>query len=80
MRRWAVIGLALAGCTGAEQAECRSTGCSGEVCSDEEVTTPCEYLCEFDCLQHQTCERQADGSCGWTVDDPAANDACLAGC
>lgn len=45
---------------------CIVTGCSGQVCSDEEVVTTCEYREEYACYRDALCERQADGECGWT--------------
>ncbi len=48
------------------QAACRPTGCSGQVCSDEDVITTCEFRSEYACFKSGRCERQADGKCGWT--------------
>jgi uncharacterized protein DUF6748 len=45
---------------------CMKTGCSGQVCSDKEVITTCEYKTEYDCYKKATCERQANGECGFT--------------
>jgi len=45
---------------------CMKTGCSGQVCSDQQVTTTCEYRSEYDCYREATCERQANGECGFT--------------
>jgi hypothetical protein len=56
--------------------ECRPTGCSGIVCSDEDVMTTCEYRPEYACYQSATCTRQADGACGWTQTPEL--EACLA--
>ena len=50
----------------APSAECRPTGCSGQVCSDEDVITTCEYRPEYACYQNAKCERQPNDSCGWT--------------
>jgi hypothetical protein len=52
-----------------EENECVKTGCSGQVCSDEEVMTTCEYRLEYACYQNATCERQDDGECGWTQNE-----------
>lgn len=46
--------------------ECKPTGCSFQVCSDEDVTTTCEFRPEYECYRSAVCERQADGQCGWT--------------
>jgi hypothetical protein len=56
--------------------ECKATGCSGTVCSDQDVVTTCEYRPEYACYQSATCTRQADGACGWTQTPELA--ACLA--
>ena len=45
---------------------CIKTGCSRQVCSDEEVITTCEYRPEYDCYKSARCERQANGACGFT--------------
>lgn len=45
---------------------CHPTGCSSQVCSDEDVVTDCMYREEYVCYQKATCERQKDGNCGWT--------------
>ena len=45
---------------------CRVTGCSSQVCADEDVVTTCEYRAEYSCYANARCERQANGECGWT--------------
>lgn len=45
---------------------CFKTGCSRQVCSDEEVVTTCEYRTEYECYKTAKCERQANGKCGFT--------------
>jgi hypothetical protein len=50
-----------------EASACRSTGCSGQICADQDVITTCEFREEYACYQTATCERQADGACGWTA-------------
>ena len=45
---------------------CFKTGCSGQVCSDEEVITTCEWRAEYECYKAAKCERQANGKCGFT--------------
>lgn len=47
--------------------ECKRTGCSGQICSDRDVGTTCEFRPEYACYQKATCARQADGTCGFTV-------------
>ena len=50
-----------------EQNNCRVTGCSGQICTDADIITTCEYRPEYACYQNTVCERQADGACGWTL-------------
>lgn len=45
---------------------CIVTGCSSQVCADEEVNTTCELRPEYQCYGYSACERQAGGECGWT--------------
>ena len=45
---------------------CYRTGCSGQVCADEDVVTTCEYRPEYECYKTAKCERQANGKCGFT--------------
>ena len=45
---------------------CIKTGCSGQVCSDEQVITTCEWRREYGCYRSARCERQANGECGFT--------------
>jgi hypothetical protein len=48
-------------------AACFVGGCSGQICSDQEgIISTCEFRPEFACYQQASCERQADGACGWT--------------
>lgn len=51
---------------GNQNKPCFKTGCSRQVCSDEEVVTTCEYRPEYDCYKTARCERQANGKCGFT--------------
>lgn len=45
---------------------CRPSGCSSQVCSEEDVVTDCMYREEYICYQKAKCERQPDGKCGWS--------------
>ena len=45
---------------------CIRGGCSNQVCADHPVITTCEWRPEYACYQKATCERQADGNCGFT--------------
>lgn len=55
---------------------CRKTGCSGQVCAEEDIVTDCMYKEEYACYKDAKCARQADGGCGWTQTAQLA--ACLA--
>jgi hypothetical protein len=49
--------------------ECYIGGCSGHICSDvdsSDFVTTCEWREEYACYRSATCERQANGECGWT--------------
>ena len=48
---------------------CKVTGCSGQICSDQEVVTTCEMRPEYACYKNAKCERQEDGKCGWTPNE-----------
>lgn len=89
MTRIAFLGaLLLAACHGSSQPAkpepskppsditCKKTGCSGTVCSTEDVVTTCEYRPEYACYRKATCERQPDGACGWAQTPELT--ACLA--
>ena len=58
--------------------DCIKTGCSATVCAEpgKDVVTTCEFKPEYACYRDAACERQGDGSCGWTQ-SPALT-ACLA--
>jgi hypothetical protein len=45
---------------------CIKTGCSKQICSDHTVMSTCEWREEYACYTKATCERQADGNCGFT--------------
>lgn len=64
-----------AGKGAAEMKPCVKSGCSSQVCSDHNVITTCEWRAEYACYQKATCERQADGNCGFTRTTQLA--ACL---
>ncbi len=46
--------------------KCKITGCSSQICSDEDVVTDCLYREEYSCYQKAKCEIQNNGKCGWT--------------
>ena len=61
----------------AQSEGCFVGGCSAQICSDQEgVISTCEFRPEYACYQQASCERQADGECGWT--QTPALQACLA--
>ncbi|MEM9191931.1 MAG: hypothetical protein AAGF12_22350 [Myxococcota bacterium] len=48
-------------------APCYVGGCSGQLCTDTPgAASTCEWLEEYACYRSASCERQADGACGWT--------------
>lgn len=49
----------------ARQVECRPSGCSGQICSDTDMISTCEFLPEYACYREARCERKATGRCGW---------------
>jgi hypothetical protein len=56
---------------------CVVSGCSSQLCTDRvDLASTCELLEEYACYRTATCERQADGTCGWT-ETPELR-ACLA--
>ncbi|WP_437671766.1 hypothetical protein [Sorangium sp. So ce131] len=55
---------------GGEPAPCVVTGCSGQICADEDsdIVTTCEFREEYACYaEHSVCERGASGECGWRL-------------
>lgn len=52
-----------------EKGTCRPTGCSNQICADQEVMTTCEYSEVFACYKNEVCERQDSGECGWTMSE-----------
>ncbi len=60
-------------------AGCRVSGCSGELCvgPDDSGISICVWREEYACYRGATCERQADGACGWTMTPELS--ACLGG-
>ena len=55
---------------------CMKTGCGGTLCAADEQMSTCEFKPEHVCYKAATCERQADGPCGWT--QTAELTACIA--
>ncbi len=48
---------------------CFPTGCSGQICSDTDVITTCEWRPEYACFRNASCSTQNNGDCGWVMDD-----------
>ncbi len=50
---------------------CVIGGCSGQLCIEEgdDGVSTCEFREEYACYGSASCERQADGQCGWTQTD-----------
>ncbi len=46
---------------------CVVTGCSGQICAEEETATTCEFLPRYECYKDASCKIQPDGNCGWTM-------------
>ena len=71
----AVVLGALASCAGTGETlprgsnPCVVSGCSRQVCSEQQMMTTCEWRDEYACYRTARCERQADGKCGWTPTD-----------
>lgn len=57
-------------------AACLVSGCSGELCSDQNMVSDCIYFPEYACYKTAVCARQRNGKCGWT--QTAALKTCLA--
>jgi hypothetical protein len=57
---------------------CARAGCSSQLCvpEGEERMTTCEFRPEYACYRDARCERQPDGSCGFTPSPEL--EACLA--
>ena len=49
----------------AKAAECKKIGCSGQICSEQDIITTCEWRAEYACYRHAICERNPSGECGW---------------
>lgn len=45
---------------------CKISGCSSQICAEEEMMSTCEYREVYMCYKSARCERQATGKCGWT--------------
>ncbi|MCX8178951.1 MAG: DUF5667 domain-containing protein [Candidatus Aenigmarchaeota archaeon] len=46
--------------------KCVVTGCSGQICSESEVMSTCDFRPEYECYKYAVCEVRDDGRCGWT--------------
>ena len=46
--------------------KCVVSGCSGQICSDTQMVSTCEWRAEYACYQTAKCEAQPSGECGWT--------------
>lgn len=59
------------------QGQCYVGGCSSQLCSDrQDMVSTCEFRAEYACYRTATCERQTNGTCGWT--QTAELKACVA--
>jgi hypothetical protein len=46
-------------------APCLKTGCSGEICSDQNVASSCIWTAKYACYTTAICERDPSGACGF---------------
>lgn len=44
--------------------DCKISGCSGEICAEQEMTSICLYKPEFECYSLTNC-KCVNGKCGW---------------
>lgn len=56
--------------------DCKISGCNGEVCAEQEMTSICLYKPEFECYSLINC-KCLNGECGWEKTEEFS--ACLAG-
>lgn len=56
---------------------CVITGCSSQICAEEDTITTCEYLEVYACYQTAKCGRDATGQCNWIASETLTQ--CLAG-
>ncbi len=57
-------------CKVPEPIECIISGCSGQVCAPEPVTTTCEWTEAYACYAYSECGNYGpNGSCGWAQTD-----------
>ena len=47
---------------------CVISGCSRQLCGEEEMMTTCEFREVYQCYAQARCERNSLGTCGWVVD------------
>jgi len=52
---------------GKDMPACIRSGCSGQICSDQEMASDCMFRPEYACYRSAECARQASGECGWTI-------------
>lgn len=51
---------------GPDPAPCVITGCSGQLCADEDTPSTCEWTDAYACYgDYGVCERDEAGACGW---------------
>lgn len=44
--------------------DCKISGCNGEICAEQEMTSICMYKPEFECYSLTNC-KCTNGKCGW---------------
>jgi hypothetical protein len=50
-----------------QSGSCLISGCSDELCGDQLLFSSCIWHDEYACFHDATCDRQRDGTCGWTA-------------
>ena len=52
--------------TSRAQDGCKISGCSAQICAEDEQASDCMYREEYMCYQKAICKKQQNGKCGWT--------------
>lgn len=56
---------------------CQIGGCSNEICAEgnEKISSDCSWQESYACFDSAVCDRQSNGTCGWTQTEELS--ACL---
>lgn len=52
-----------------EKDGCVISGCSSQLCGEESMMSDCMFEPKYMCFGKAMCEKQDDGTCGWTITD-----------